>query len=225
MKRLLVVCEGQTEQEFVQKVLNPYLISTGLNNDVTCHVISQSRGGLSKYSHLEKDIIKSLYETDIVLTTLIDFYKVPTNTPNYRKLNLRESKINQVQYLEKSIKENIEQKQEREFRDFIPYIQLHEFEALIFSSIEGVKSVFTPKEANFKEIEAVIKQFPNPEDINNGENTAPSKRLKRYINDYSKTLNGIEIINSIGLENIMAKCPHFKDWINKITEALHETNI
>ena len=73
MKRLLIIVEGDTEKEFVNNILAPHLFSKGIGN-VQCFKIKHSKGGLSKYEHLKKDIINSLYEDNVIVTTLIDFY-------------------------------------------------------------------------------------------------------------------------------------------------------
>ena len=52
MKRLIIVVEGDTEKEFVDKVLSPYLYAKGLLS-VNCFKIKHTKGGLTKYQHLK----------------------------------------------------------------------------------------------------------------------------------------------------------------------------
>ena len=66
----------------------------------------------------------------------------------------------------------------------------------------------------------VIQQYPNPEDINNHPDTAPSVRLKKLISGYNKVLHGIDIINTVGMAELLEKCPRFKTWIESMVEAL-----
>ncbi len=103
----------------------------------------------------------------------------------------------------------------------MPYIQLHEFEALIFSSKESISSNFDPNEFDNRKLNKVIREFRNPEKINNNPNTAPSKRLKNIIPQYNKVLHGIQLIEEIGLDHIRGKCPRFDNWITKIEDKLN----
>lgn len=97
---------------------------------------------------------------------------------------------------------------------FIPYIQLHEFEGLLFNDIDVFKNNFTTEEANFIELQDIINTHPNPEEINNGKDTAPSKRLKKLIKGYNKVVYGACLADEIGLSKIREKCPRFNHWIS-----------
>ena len=81
----------------------------------------------------------------------------------------------------------------------------------------GFKAINT-NEIELKEIGDIIKENPNPELIDDGNNTAPSKRLLKIIRKYRKKIYGIKIARKIGIETIMGKCPHFKEWINDLIE-------
>lgn len=131
MKRLVVIAEGETEESFVNNILIPYFNSLGIYNYIQCFKTKHSNGGLSKYSYIKQDIIKIIYETDVVVTTLLDFYRLPSDFPGYRQNNALPHD-RWVEIIEGQIKEDIERTQEQRFDNFIPYIQLHEFEALIF---------------------------------------------------------------------------------------------
>lgn len=126
------------------------------------------------------------------------------------------NKSERLDFLEASIKEEIESSQNSTFTNLIPYIQLHEYEALIFSSLAGIEALFETSEVNMVELESIIKNFPNPEDINNNPNTAPSKRLLKNIEGYSKVVDGVLIIDEIGIETVIAKCPRFRNWLETI---------
>ena len=100
---------------------------------------------------------------------------------------------------------------------FIPYIQLHEFEALLYSSNVGFEAYFSDKEQ--QQTKKIIDEYPNPEDINSSPEKAPSKRLLAIKNDYDKVIEGNMIASEVGLEQIMNKCPRFKAWIDKLISA------
>lgn len=93
---------------------------------------------------------------------------------------------------------------------------------MVFSSDKGFNELFDKGEADIKRLNEIISEFPNPEDIDNGPNTAPSKRLKEAIPGYDKVLYGTGLLQIIGIETILSKCPHFKEWINKIKAELQK---
>jgi len=219
MKRLIIIVEGDTEKEFVNTILSPYLQLNGVNH-VQCFKIKHSKGGLSKYEHLKKDIVNCLYETDVFITTLIDFYALPRDFPKFKESVEITNKSERLSFLEEAIKEEIECSQNKKFENLLPYIQLHEFEALVFSSLNGIESLYNSKEADFKELEKVIHRYPNPEDINDHPNTAPSKRLIKSIIGYNKFNDGIMIIDEIGIEEVLIKCPRFNGWVLKLIKEL-----
>ncbi len=220
MKRLVIVVEGETEEGFVNNVMKPYFCSLGIYNYIQCFKIKHSNGGLSKYSYIKQDIINTIYETDVVVTTMIDFYRIPSNFPGFQQLEANAMHEEQVDILETKMKEDIEQTQNQKFDNLIPYIQLHEFEALIFSSIKGIDALFDRVEVDYRGLQTVIDTHPNPEGINNGPNTAPSVRLKKLIPGYDKVVYGVDIIKETGIDVVISKCPRFKEWIEKLKDAL-----
>lgn len=108
-------------------------------------------------------------------------------------------------------------------RRFLPYIQLHEFESLLFSDLDIYNNNFEADEfLDYNYLLETINQFDNPELINNGIETAPSKRLAKIIKGYfsenenQKVLYGTLLAQDIGLQKIRSKCPRFNDWIIKL---------
>lgn len=217
MKRVIIVVEGDTEKEFVDKVLGPYLYSKGLSS-VNCFKIKHTKGGLTKYQHLKTDLINCVYENNVLVTTLIDFYALPKDFPKYEDAGKIVNRADRLIFLENAILKDLESEKGKDFPNLFPYIQLHEFEALVFSSMSGISSLFEANEANFDEIQKIIDSHPNPENINDSPETAPSKRLLRLIKGYNKVINGIMIIEEIGIENILKKCPRFRTWVETLIE-------
>ena len=136
MKRLIIIVEGDTEEEFVNSILRPYFYSKGFYQ-IDCFKIKHSKGGMSKYRHLKKDILNIIYENNVVVSTLIDFYALPTDFPKFEDSKQIQNKSDRITFLENAIKKEVEESQNANFPNLIPYIQQHEFEALIFSSIKG----------------------------------------------------------------------------------------
>ncbi|WP_203296435.1 DUF4276 family protein [Luteirhabdus pelagi] len=214
MRRIVIIVEGDTEEAFVNTMLQPYFIHKGIV--VTCFKIKHTKGGLTKYAHFKKDIIKTVYEKNVVISSLIDFYALPKDFPRYDEATAIVNKSDRLLFLENAIREDIEQTKGASFAHLFPYIQLHEFEALVFSSITGIQALFEEDEANMTQIRTVINSHNSPEDINDSPATAPSKRLLNLISGYNKIVDGVLILNEIGLPTIIEKCPRFRWWLNEL---------
>ncbi len=223
MKRLIIVVEGDTEKEFIDKLLSPYLNGNGLLS-VNCFKIKHTKGGLTKYHHLKTDLINCMHERNVIVTTLIDYYALPKDFPKYRDANKIANKAERLAFLEHAIAKDIEKEKGHEFPNLIPYIQLHEFEALVFSSLDAIKALYSNEEAKFNELEEIISGHPNPEDINDTPQGAPSKRLKKdqLIRGYHKINDGIMIIEEAGIDTVLKKCRRFNNWVEKIIEKVKE---
>jgi len=212
MKRIIFIVEGDTEKEFIDKVLSPYLYTKGIFA-IDCFKIKHTRGGLTKYQHLRTDIINCIFESNVIVTTMIDYYALPKDFPKYEVSKSIVNKIDRITFLEQSIVNDITEYKGHSFNNLMPYIQLHEFEALVFASYKSIKHLYTDVDVNFSELDQVIIQYPNPEDINDSSESAPSKRLKQLIKGYNKIVDGIIIIEENGIENILNQCPRFKTWV------------
>lgn len=209
MQRIIIICEGQTEQEFCNKILAPYFINLAYH--IQAILPTKSGGGIVKWEHLKKDICNYLKSNNqIFVTTFIDYYKLPPCYPKYDEAH-KNNNINQIiDIIEKSILDDVNHYK------FIPYIQLHEFENLLFNDINSFKIVeHLFKDKNYL-IETLNEYKENSELINNGKNTAPSKRLANIIAGYNKTLHGIKIAQNITLSNMRTKNPRFNAWLTKL---------
>jgi len=219
MKRLVIIAEGQTEREFVNTILRPHLSSNGIL-DVVSFVIKKSGGGLSSYNDIKPDIVNTIYESNVVVTTMIDYYALPTDFPSYSECQSITNKTARIKELEKAILKDVESTQGREFPNFLPYIQLHEFESLTFTSSVGFEHLWDENEYNYQEINNIIRRNPNPETINDNPNSAPSKRLINLIPGYEKIVDGNLIIDEIGIEKVIKSNPHFSEWVSSIIESM-----
>lgn len=225
MIRVNVVAEGQSEMGFAKKLLNVYFGGNAIF-DSRCVLTSRDqktnyeyRGGLLKYKHAKNDIVRWLKEdTDAYVTTMFDFFRLPVDFPAYTIAQKSQSHLERVHILEKALKEDIisETNLKGVGQRFIPYIQLHEFEALLFSDVRVLKyDYFEPEDVvKIDRLYEDTKDIP-PEDINHGELTAPSKRLLQTIN-YKKGESIAEWLDMIGMNKIRERCPHFSEWIESL---------
>jgi len=225
MKRINIIAEGQTEQRFIEKTLAEYSLFKDNEIYLCAITIETSRGhkgGGVDFDKYKDKVINLLYENDKpIVTSMIDFYRLNKDFPAFADSKQFSNKYERVDFLKEAILKEIEKEIPKriDINRFLPYIQLHEFEALLFSDIKGLKAIISAKD-KLKEIDNIIKKFPNPEEINDDPNKAPSKRLVKIIEGYErkKVEYGYRISEKIGIETIMTKCPHFKEWIYKLIE-------
>jgi hypothetical protein len=140
---------------------------------------------------------------------VIDFFRLPSDFPGH---TFDSNRINQI---ENAIHDDFGND-----TDLIPYIQRHELEALMFSGRAGFELVIDD-EGKLREIDRIIEEYPNPEDINNNPTTAPSKRMIRIFG-YDKTVDGEMILEMLGIESLLDKCPRFKVWIDKLVAKVSD---
>jgi Domain of unknown function (DUF4276) len=215
MKRLIIVCEGQTEQGFCNDILQPHFSKYKIV--IQNPTIKKTRGGIVNWISLKNQIEMHLKQDQTaIITTLIDFYGIYEyhNYPNWLLAVKNKDKNIGMNLIEKGMLDNLPYKYQNRF---IPYIQLHEFECLLFSNIDVFENSFDKNEfLDYKYLVQTINENENPELINDSNITAPSKRLLKIIKDYSKITHGCLIAQEIGLKKIRSKCPRFNDWISKL---------
>lgn len=148
------------------------------------------------------------------MTTLFDLYALPGNFPGkgdpvYQGML---SGLQKAAFLEAELAQDVGQ------RNFIPNLLVHEFEALLFVRIDAFEA-WIDDEENLASLHEV-RVGTAPEEINDGPQTAPSKRILAAWPAYQKTLHGPLIACDIGLDAIRAACPHFDGWLKKIEMLL-----
>lgn len=224
-KIIHILCEGPTEQGFVNDVLRPYLIGNGVTS-VKSVIVSTNKklnaqGGMSSYTHARTDLnLLRLSNTDSkfeshIFTTMFDFYALPNEFPGYEEASSIIEPYAHVNALEQSFANAINDSR------FIPYIQLHEFEALVFCGIDYLVKIYPKCKRSCEQLATALKKIGNPELIDNGPTTAPSKRIIKAIEGekkykYNKPATGKSVTKEIGIDVLRAKCPHFNEWIEQL---------
>ncbi len=213
MRTVYIMVEGQTEEEFVNNSLAEYLRGFGIVNTVP--ILLETSPGFyggdltfARYQTNGNNLLVS--DHTAIVTSLIDFYQLRTDFPGFAASTAIADKNARMDYLEQQISTVIADNR------FVPYIQLHEFEGLLFCDISGFNYIHNISAANRRRIQYIINHNPNPEMINDGALTAPSVRLKGLIPRYKKTFHGPIIALENGMAPVLAKCPRFKNWIDTI---------
>jgi hypothetical protein len=106
-------------------------------------------------------------------------------------------------------------------RRFIPHIQLYEFETILLCEPGHFALVYEDSETGIAALRAAVAAAKSPELVDDGETTAPSKRIIAQFPRYSgeKTTVGVELANCVGIETTRSLCHHFDNWL-KALESL-----
>ena len=217
-KRVLVLVEGQTEERFVKDVLAPVFLKKGLFLFPTLLVTKRVKngpnfkGGVTNFAKFKNDVNRLLKSAgNALVTTLLDYNGLPSDFPGMdnRPPGIP---IQRVTHVESAIAKYFECPP-----NFLPFLALHEFEALLFSSSTELPRVMieTRKTAKFAEIPRC---FDNPEEINEQPESSPSKRILKLFPAYRKVLHGPVVAQRIGLSAIRSTCPHFASWLSMLEQ-------
>lgn len=218
--RLNITAEGQTEERFVKDTLSLHLGKFNISTDVRCVLTSKDkkkcyRGGLISYAKAKSDISMWLKEDNNIearFTTMFDLYALPYDFPKYEESKKIIDAYDRVEFLEKAFAQDIQDSR------FVPYIQLHEFESLIFSKPEELEIEYFKHYKEINKLKQIAIEKGNPELINDNPETAPSKRIIKLIPEYecNKVSVGASIVRIIGIDFLKKSCKHFNDWIIKL---------
>ncbi|TAJ11328.1 DUF4276 family protein [Marinilabiliaceae bacterium JC017] len=214
MKRIIIIGEGPTEQAFINEVLQPHFIHQAIS--IENQTIKKSGGGIVSWPALKKQIEKNLLQPTAYVSLLIDYYGIEAKHqfPRWEASLAIADKNERMDFLEQAMANDLDEKSRYRF---IPYLQLHEFEGLLFCNRQVFDDNFEEDEfLDYSYLMETLKES-NPEMINNGGETAPSKRLEKIIKGYKKPVLGSLLAQEIGLSRIREKCPRFNAWITQLT--------
>jgi hypothetical protein len=224
MHRVLTVVEGFTERTIVEQAFASYLGSRGVSLHAKVIGKPGHKGGVRSFDAVRKEILALLrQERASHVGTFFDYYGLPENWPGVQQAEGK--KAQQVAAIvEEAMRNEIAARMESSdgANRFVPYIQMHEVEALLFSDTHVMASVFErlDLEPRFRQI---LHECGECEEINDHEATAPSKRIEALFPSYRKG-SGVRahapiIVRRIGVDGLRQACPHFNEWITRL-EAL-----
>lgn len=226
MKYLNIIAEGSTEENFVNDVLVGHFaaleiyvsvrkITTGWDR----HSNKPAKGGLRQYSKFRDDVKRWIVSDNqrpyTWYTSFIDLYAFPkgAESPYTTELQNILDPYKKVKALEDAINKDIDHPK------FIPYVQLHEFEAFLLVEPDRLISMYPDGIKGINKLKYDI-GITNPEEINESPQTAPSKRIIQYFPDYKgqKAQVGSLIAQDIGITALRNKCRHFDEWISQLEQ-------
>lgn len=221
MRRIVVVCEGETEEEFVRDLLAPNFYDLGLYLEPQMIETSPGhRGGALNYDRVKRHLRNTLCQiSKPVVTTLFDLYKLDKRFPGYEQAMKMSDLDQKLTLLKHELHTDIVATAACLHERFIPYIQPYEFEALLFSDIRSLALVnpdWSTKSIN--RLVEIRTAAISPEHINDRPETKPAAHLERELNrpSYRKRRDGPIAAQKIGLSKIETECAFFAAWLAQI---------
>jgi hypothetical protein len=215
MMRLYLLTEGQTEETFVRELLAPHYASLGLF--ITPIIVCTSpghKGGVTSYGKVKPQLTRLCRQDRAAfVSTLFDLYALPNDFPGKTSAEYQSKRIGteKAELLEAALAQNVNEP------NFIPFLMVHEFEALLFVQ-PGKFGAWTDNADVVASLDAMAQKHQTPEDINDDPQTAPSKRILGVMPEYEKPFHGPLIACDIGLDAMRLTCPHFNGWLSKLEQ-------
>jgi len=217
--RVYLVVEGQTEQTFVKNTLAPYMAVKNIFLEPRLLGKNGHKGGHVTFERVQQDIgIFLKQEPDTYITTMVDYFRIDSDWPGKRELDQHInaggiiSHHEQAKRLEDAAQHKLEGIHSKQHHQrFFPYVEMHEFEALLFSDAQKLAQGIGVQDSD---IERILEQYSGkPEHINSNPKSAPSKQILALYPAYRKVVMGSTIAASIGIERMREVCPHFHQWL------------
>jgi hypothetical protein len=217
MTRINIVVEGLTEESFIKNVLAPALWPREIYVTPFVLGVPGHKGGNVHYARVKKDILLQLkQDRTAYCSTMFDLYGLGHGFPG-TPLPTHLSGLEKATRIEQGIGEDFAATipECRPDIRFLPYLQVHEYEGLLFSDPNAFAKALG-KDSLTAQLRAIRAPFPNPEEINDHPNTAPSKRILGVYPSYKKVIEGTVAALTVGLQIMRQECPHFSAWIARL---------
>lgn len=223
MLEVIVFTEGQTEEQFIKRIVAPSLHAHQIYlKPQTLNTSQDARGGAVNFDRLKFYARNTLLQKpNAILTTFLDLYGLDTTFPSFVEAKQLPDVYVRTKLLEdalhQAIVDHIECRPER----FIPHIQPFEFEGLLFSDVLALSHAVPSWQKFLPKLKQVRDAFDTPEHINDSYETKPSKRLENILEPkYKKTRHGPIAAQKITLPVMELECVHFRGWMASLRELI-----
>jgi hypothetical protein len=213
-----IIVEGQTEQTFVRDLLAPEMGCQGIFLYPVLIGKPGHKGGNIQFERARGDIGKFLQQRpDTYISTMFDYFRLDPHWPGHSNMQSYPTAMEKAGKIENATLVKItELYPDRNIEErFIPYIEMHEFEALLFSNASTLAREIGVDTGTIKDI---LDECGEPEEIDDDPDKAPSKRLMSFHKGYRKVAMGKTIAEAIGISTMREKCPHFDCWVTRLEQ-------
>lgn len=217
MIRVHVICEGQTEEMFINELLLPVFLTKDILLVPALVGKPGHKGGNFKFDRLQADVKNRLLgERAAYCTTFFDYYGLPQAFPGKNSQNTQVNIRTKAATVQDAMTVELTCLIGNDaMRRFIPFVQMYEFEALLFSDPDAFARGISNEHLS-QNLTDIAKQFDSPEHINNSPQTSPSKRIESLIRGYEKPLMGTLGALEVGLDIMRQKCELFDNWLKQL---------
>ena len=221
MKNLYLTVEGQTEEDFALKLLQPHLTAhnvfllpprfTGPHG--RRHGRIPHGGMFHTFQHALEDMrrwMKEIHSPDARFSMMVDLYRLPNDFPGHAEAMMRADCYQQADLLQAAILAELGDSR------FVPYVQVHEFEALVLAEPGGFADWFEASQRSLAALASECEGYDSPERINHGQHSHPKARIQKHFTDYDENVHGPLLAYAIGLPALRERCPHFGKWLTHL---------
>jgi len=219
MVEVIVIAEGQTEEQFIKRLIAPSLRHLRIYiKPQLLNTSKNSKGGAISFDRLKFNARNTLRnKPEVFLSTFLDLYGLATDFPRFGVAKQITDVYARTTCLEEGLHEAFIDKIGCQSDRFLPHIQPYEFEGLLFSDVEALIGVEPTWKKSLSWLDEVRKAFDTPEHINDSYETKPSKRLENLLQPkYHKTRHGPLAAERITLAVMERECPHFRGWMDRL---------
>lgn len=220
---IVVLVEGDTEKIFMAEMVVPHLSARGVY--VTPIILSKpgQKGGDVKFARAKHDIETHLKQrSDTYISLLVDYYGVKSDWPGYHRAANCPTADAKAETINAATAKEVDSLfgEYNSAQRFIPYMAMHEFEAMLFADPAVLAQALYVGE---RDVKGIIRECNgNVEEIDDSPQTASSKRLEGLYPRFKKTTTGISILKTIGLPGIRKECPLFDEWMGTLEKLCEE---
>ena len=216
MPRLVFIVEGDAEQHFINSHLVDYLSQKHLGvwmhaQKITTNRQLNKKGGNVSYALFQNELKRTAAQGNVLITTMLDFFRLPNDFPGFS------TDVRTIDSIENCIRTDCSAIIAPQF--FFPYIQKHEFEALLFANPNGFSTILDDRE--MERVKKIVEDCGSPEEIDGGPETAPSKRLASIF-DYRKVADSLSVMSDVSIDQLRNSCPRFEEWVGRLERALKD---
>ena len=217
MTSVIVICEGRTESTIVKNIIAPEVALKDVFLSPVRIGRKLRRGGNVTFGRLASNVRDQLHNNrNTYCTTFMDFYGIDSDFPGKKEANWKSSLSDKQRTVCNALADELAQSlDEGPMQRFIPYVQMHEFEGLLFSDPSQLASAMR-RPGLTQQFWAIRNDFATPEHIDDSPATAPSKRIQKLYPQYRKVQMGERAARAITLETIRRECPLFDAWIKRL---------
>jgi hypothetical protein len=219
MVEVIVFAEGQTEEQFIKRLVAPAVRHLQVFVKPQLLKTSQeARGGAINFDRLKFNARNTLRQKpDAVLTTLLDLYGLDASFPGFTQAKAMPDLDSRVKNLNAALANELVAYVGCRPERFIAHIQPYEYEGLLFSDPQALAQTESGWQASLAKLAAVRAEFPTPEHINGSYETKPSRRLEQLLQPgYKKTRHGPLAAERVSLAAMERECPHFRGWMESL---------